>query len=102
MLQAGQDVLLVQVAGVNEQQTELFVGLIGGVLLDDLGLLGADLARFGQHAEQRPILVAELGMDQLALAKGNPRGDVGSFERQRAGLSSKVHQVEDLKNAEVA
>ena len=51
MLDAGQDVLLSQVAGINQQESEFLVGLIAGVTFDEFRLFRANLARFSEHAQ---------------------------------------------------
>ncbi len=84
---AGQDVFLLQIASIDQHQTELFVALVGCVCPNDFSLPGGDLACLLQDAGQRAVFIAKLSEDEFSAMECHPSGLIRAFDRQRARLA---------------
>ena len=101
-LQAGEDVLLVEVTGVDQQQSKLFIADIPCFLLDDLALSRAELVSFEQDRRQAVIAGAILSVGQLALSEIDLDGLARPLDNQAAGLARQIYQIQELRDGEIA
>ena len=101
-LQAGQDIILAQITGVDQQQPQLFIGHLGGALFQQPVLALRYLSRLVKNRRQPAILLPELGIGQLTLAECDARCFPRALDDQQASFLSQVDQIQQLCNCEIA
>jgi hypothetical protein len=96
-----QDVGLADVSGVDQQQTQFLVAGAGGALAQHAGLLIAELAGLVQDVGEVPVFLAELSINELAIAERQLR--LGRpVDNERARLLGKVYEIKQLCGGEIS
>ena len=82
-LQAGEDIVLGEIAGIDQQQAQFFIGHLGRALFEQLVLPLRNLAGGVQDGSQAAVIRPKLGIGQFSLAKRNASCFPGALNDQQ-------------------